>query len=150
SDEKDEKHAPNDYVSADVRLDKLCKDLPFGRKEELNELLEQFKASREVRDAQEPRDLEAEELEKAREPELPEYAVPPTVNPTILDSCAKGPNLRSQFEVDSDFMKDLHRYYKTDPLFSKILEKPTDHPKFIVDENSGSIWTTNLASERVL
>ncbi|KAK7021760.1 hypothetical protein VNI00_017271, partial [Paramarasmius palmivorus] len=99
-------------------------------------MLEHFRATREAKDAREPRDIEAEELEASREPDLPEYTVPPTVNPTILDSRAKGPNLRTDFEADKLFMQDLRTFYNSDPLFKKIIDRPNDHPHFRLSEES--------------
>ena len=48
------------------------------------------------------------------------------------------------------FISELQAHYGSDPLFKKICEKPKDHPRFTVSQESGLIWTTNLAGEKVI
>lgn len=45
--------------------------------------------------------------------------------------------------MDSDptFEADIKSSYAMDPIFSKVLKAPNDHPRFFVEE--GLIWTEN-------
>lgn len=147
SDNEDEQHAWREYVNADARLDKLSEDLPLGRKEEIIRRAEQMMARREARDQVEPRELEAETLEQAREPEIPVKEVNGP-NPTILESRNNIAGKTERIESDPEFLEDIRKCYETDTLFTKVLTKPIDHPRF--DIKDGLIWTENLTGEKVL
>ncbi|KAF9021042.1 hypothetical protein BDZ89DRAFT_891597, partial [Hymenopellis radicata] len=123
TDEPDEVQPPEDYANADIRLDRLGEDLPSGR---LQERLE-------------PRDVEAAEMEAAREPEPEVPHELPTDNPTVFESRAKDKVMPMTLETDDEFLADIRRWYSEDPLFSKIVKKPDDHPRFSVTE--GLIFT---------
>ncbi|KAJ3911455.1 hypothetical protein F5877DRAFT_55313, partial [Lentinula edodes] len=149
SDIDSEKHQPQDYVNADIRLDKLAEDLPIGRKEEISSIIEQLQARREAQDNIEPREVEAKELEAAREPDkLDGYDGP---NPTVFESsCTPGKEKDSSFTIEEypDFNDDIKEYYKHDVIFSKVLKRPEDHPRFTVEDKL--IWTTNQVGTKVL
>ncbi len=152
---------PHEYVSADVRIDPACKDLPPHRRAEVEQAIgaelarraEQVWAMR-SRDAQaqaslEPRDVEAASMEAARSPTVaPVLPPPPKLNPTVFQSRARGHAPIPTFEADPTFFPELRSAGLNDPMLSKILEKPADHPRFTVED--GLVWTQNLGKERVL
>ncbi|PBK58742.1 hypothetical protein ARMSODRAFT_853952, partial [Armillaria solidipes] len=119
SDTPEDQHHLAEFVNADIRIDKLGEDLPLEKRE--------------------TRELEAEEMENAREPEESEPVQLPKVNPTVIDSRDKGKSLRTTMDSDPTFVSDIKSLYATDPIFSKVLKAPNDHPRFFVEE--GLIWT---------
>ncbi|KAJ8090985.1 hypothetical protein PM082_024909 [Marasmius tenuissimus] len=148
SDTAGEHHSPSNYVNADVRIDKLGEDLPIGRADEVAQILEQFRAQREAKDAIEPRDLEAQELEAAREPDLVEPYPALFDNPTVIKSRAKGPDLRAMVATGDAILSDFKTGYSKDPLLSKVIDNIEDYPRFSIKDEL--VWTTNLADEPVL
>ncbi|KAF9028485.1 hypothetical protein BDZ89DRAFT_951339, partial [Hymenopellis radicata] len=87
-------------------------------------------------------------MEVAREPDPEVPHELPTVNPTVFESRAKDEVMPMTLETDDKFLADIRRWYSEDPLFSKIIKKPDDHPRFSVTE--GLIFTNNLDGEHVL
>lgn len=149
------------YVSADVHIDPACEDLPPHRRaeveraigEELSRRAEQVRAMKD-RDVHaqalaEPRNVEAAEMEAAKNPSTsPVLPPPPSQNPTVFESQARGKAPIPTFESDPSFFPDLRAGGLNDPLLSKILAHPADHPRFVVED--GLVWTQNLGGERVL
>jgi hypothetical protein len=155
-------HPPNDYVNADERLDRDNEDLPIDRIKEIESdgvathalrvigTLERRRSQR-LLNKREQRDLDAAKLsvgmplieEKDSVPEASDD------NPTVLESRARGSNLRKYvFDAKPSLMQAIKDGYVTDPLFSKILKAPGDHPAFLVKD--GFIWTRNRQKEVVL
>ncbi|KAJ3991250.1 hypothetical protein F5050DRAFT_1531903, partial [Lentinula boryana] len=98
---------------------------------------------------QETRDIEAAELEVAREPDIENVEYNPEVNPTAFESRVKGENLHTHIEgANPDVIRDIKEAYETDPLFKKVMHKIQDHPRFTVTD--GLIWTKNIGGENVL
>ncbi|SJL18178.1 uncharacterized protein ARMOST_21755 [Armillaria ostoyae] len=147
SDTPEDQHHLAEFVNADIRIDKLGEDIPLGRKEEAEEMVIHLRAmetrreSARLKEKRETRELEAEEMENAWEPEESEPVQLPKVNPTVIDSRDKGKSLRTTMDSDPAFVSDIKSSYATDPIFSKVLKAPNDHPRFFVEE--GLIWTEN-------
>ncbi|KAI5897452.1 uncharacterized protein SCHCODRAFT_02472796, partial [Schizophyllum commune H4-8] len=121
-------------------------DLPTGRVDELLASIHLFA----TRERVEPRDEEAEVLQREAEP-VPEgefHHVEPTDDPTVVDSVLRGPDLRAQVNDSfSEFVKTIKVSYASDSLAKKILEHPEDHKDFQV--KSGVIWARNANREWV-
>ncbi len=153
TDEPDEVQPPEDYANTDICLDKLGEDLPSGCLQEVHEHLRAMQTrwqteARKLAECLEPRNVEAAEMEAAREPkpEVPHEL--PTFNPTVLESRAKDKMMPMTLETDDKFLADIRQWYSEDLLFSKIIKKPDDHPWFSVTK--GLIFTNNLGGEHVL
>jgi hypothetical protein len=67
---------------------------------------------------------------------------------TINESRAHGKNLCKRMKQNNSFVQALQDNYPEDPLFSKILERPKDHPAF--RQHNGLIWTRNVNKEWVV
>lgn len=99
SDTPEDQHQLAEFVNADICIDKLGEDLPLGCKEEAEEMvirlnaMETCRESARLKEKHETRELEAEEMENAQEPEETEPVQLPKVNPTVIDSRDKGKNL---------------------------------------------------------
>ena len=70
------------------------------------------------------------------------------VDPTIFESQEKGPDLLVHMSEHNPLHEDISKGYADDKLFSKILEKPDDHPTFSVRDKF--IWMKNRGGEDVL
>lgn len=146
------------YVSADVQINLACKDLPLYQWAEVEQAIgaemahqaEQIKAMRthntQVQECIEPHDIEAATMEVAKDSIMvPVLPPPPQLNPTVFRSRARGSVPIPTYEADPSFFPDLRAAGTNDPLLSKILDKPADHPQFTIED--GLVWTQNLGNE---
>lgn len=155
SDTPEDKYDIAEYTNADVRLDNEGEDLPIGRLEEYERMLVRRESSRlkEMKERKEERDIEAAEMEQARaEKSLSNDKTTQHTAPelTVLDAVGRGDDLVHILDsTQNDFQERAKEYYTDDPLFSKILENPEDHPRFEITGDS-LIWTSNGEGEKVL
>src|SRR6201999_1524372 len=99
----------------------LAKLVPVNEDEE-----ETFLALRELKEARVQ--LAAEMAQAAETPSAPIRRMEEK-DPMVIDSQAKGEDLKQRMENTSDmFLKDVRKGYQVDPVFSKILGNPTYYP----------------------
>jgi hypothetical protein len=139
----------DDYVSADIRIDKEGDDLPLARAEEARELLylhglrmtyTRIAASRAIEDAQEERDLQANELDPPEDRQGRRELSLEGILPPLAE-------LRPHVE-DKNFIASVKDGYSKHVAWRGILAKASDFPKFsIVD---GLIFRLNDSGEPLL
>src|SRR5215470_14011201 len=140
---EEESTPPHKYVEADVRVDPEMGDLPIDRIREITTQQEVKAAAirRSSRLQNKQRDAEESSQRRVRTQEdIPD--VPATSNHP------DGQSLRLLVEGDKGFLQEVKDGYKADTTFSKILEKPEDHPKFGIKD--GIIWTKNQFQKDVI
>ena len=151
----------DEFVNADVRLDRDMDDLPGERIEEVEGesvrlhasrvvgTLERRKSSR-VLNKQETRDLEAAKIASGilfNEPEPVATEDGPEL--TVGTSRVRGENLRKLvFNSHGEFIVAIKEAYQKDALYKKIIAQPGEHSAFEVKD--GLIWTRNRSGEHVL
>ncbi|KAH7918036.1 hypothetical protein BV22DRAFT_981009, partial [Leucogyrophana mollusca] len=69
-------------------------------------------------------------------------------DPTLLESAGDGLPLRQHIEKTDKFLHDVRAGYAGDHIFSKVMEKPGEHPTFTLCE--GYLYTKNRGGEEVL
>ena len=139
----DETHDVSEYVNADVRIDPEGEDLPWGRTGELKQLetagsreVSMYMRTRRLREASEPRTLEAGELAVHNEPNEDQPD-----DPTVLQ-LIEHENLPPGDVIvfnDDELKKSIREGYSEDKLFSKVLENP-DH--FLTFHAEGDLITS--------
>ena len=164
SDTHADEHEPYDYVQADSRIDPDGEDLPRARATEVKERqcnVQTLHAmatrhGRQVREAQEARVEEAEEMNVVLPPPAQEGArAPGDQGPRlgdILGLPASGRNWRIDGDDphdDRSLLQTIKDNYDNDPLTSIVLANPQAHDKLFRVED-GVIWTNNQQGERVL
>ncbi|KZT63164.1 hypothetical protein DAEQUDRAFT_185380 [Daedalea quercina L-15889] len=138
-------HEPQDYVSADIRID------PYGETLS-NPRLAEIRAQRVVEHV-EPRVREAEEL-AAHLPQVAHAQDPETdppdedSDPIALDSAVSGPPLDTIIQQALDLRETIRTGYSKDRLFQAILEHPEDHRAFSLRD--GLLWYRPRADCEVL
>ena len=138
----EDKYPPEDYVNADVRLDPTLDELSWDRLCEVKgqaALLTKLDVVE-----QRPRNSEGDSHE-ANEKDQPNKAEPEL---TVNESRTRGENLRKRMKQNDSFVQALKDNYPKDPLFSKVMKAPKDHPTFRVHD--GLIWTRNSNKEWVV
>jgi hypothetical protein len=143
TDLKDEKHADYRYVKADIRLDPEMDYLPSARKEELVKI-----AAMRLPERPELRHTEAQELVPSQKEQDLSSVSKSLDDPSVYRSDPLTPLTPKIMGKHSLFMKAIKEAYKSDPLFSKILEEPSHHKAFILEDQA--LYTRNRAGEQVL
>ncbi|KAH7918539.1 hypothetical protein BV22DRAFT_978003, partial [Leucogyrophana mollusca] len=69
-------------------------------------------------------------------------------DPTLLESAGDGLPLRQHVEKTDKFLRDVRAGYAGDHVFSKVMEKPGEHPAFTLHE--GYLYMKNRGGEEVL
>lgn len=178
SDTDDDNHPTHDYVNADSRLDPEGEDLPWNRvievramndqphRRQLSEVMEERQAvanefAKAINSSNNPggrrqlvetSDVVVEELPNSPtgEPKIREEyrAERSGENPTIYESISEGPELRKYVEKAQDFIDKVKAGYKRDPLFTKIIDNPSQYRTFRYRD--GLLYTTNRGTDEVL
>ncbi len=129
SEPPDTLHPPYDMVTADIRLDPDGEYLPERRIAEL-------RMTRVVADSVEPRRLESEELNRHLHSSIDVHTSQTTDDdPSLSDSMMHGPSLRVHVEGQFDLRKILRNGYKNDSVAQKVLQNPTHHERFRVNQD---------------
>jgi hypothetical protein len=68
--------------------------------------------------------------------------------PTVVESRAKGENLRKTMANDKTFEEDILKGYEEDVSFGRITKKNEENPLFRI--HNGLVWTQNRGGEEVL
>ena len=152
----------DEYVNADVRIDRDMEDLPPERVDELVTGQVEMHATRVVQtlerrqserllNKQEQRDLDAAKIasgmKQVGEEELP--TVDNDADPTVEQSRSRGKNLRREVFQDNEKMVPVIKEgYLKDALFKKVLTKPNQYQSFEVKD--GLIWTQTRSGDMTL
>lgn len=157
----DTRHS-DEFVNADVQIDKDMEDLPPQRVEEIVNRKVEMQAARVVEtlerqmsqqllNKQEERDLEAAKFASGMEPkeEKSTGSEFEDEDPTVEQSQSRGKNLRKQvLDNHSGLVAAVKDSYVKDALFKKVLDKRKDYKAFEVKD--GLIWTRNRSGEVTL
>ncbi|KAL6302290.1 hypothetical protein BKA93DRAFT_701155, partial [Sparassis latifolia] len=123
-------HDPQDYVSADIRLDPRGETLSGNRMAEIR--------AQRIIEPVEQRVQEATELAAHHPTDVLQTSAGTGEDPTALDSEVAGPPLDVIVERIVDFKATVKDGYKDDMFFAKVLEHSDDHKAFAVQD--GFIW----------
>jgi hypothetical protein len=69
-------------------------------------------------------------------------------DPTVIESRAKGTDLRESMSHTDTFEEDIHEGYLVDPWFRRLKDEMEIHPTFV--ERDGFIWTKNQGEEDIV
>jgi hypothetical protein len=136
NDRFDEVHEPHKYVTSDVRLDPKHEDLTelhlqeLGEEKAMGQML-----TRRIRDRNEDRVLEAEQMAAATRPvDIPEDNNPrdDTHDMTVGEALQNGPSLQKVVLGDKTFLQAIKDGYSEDSVFSKVIDNPGHYPIFCV------------------
>src|SRR6266852_6149290 len=149
NDRSDEHHDLHDYVSADLRLDPNKEDLTDLRLLELQQDEVQVLARR-IRDHNEQRLAEADELAKAAAGSDPDAAEHDTdgMDMELAEALQTSPSLCKVIYSDKKFIVAVAAGYDNDTFFSKITSKPAHFPSFTLE--NGLLYTNNHTGQRCL
>jgi hypothetical protein len=148
-----------DYINANIRLDPDHDDLP---KEHLFKVEEKVIESRvqdvnakkiqvEIRALREhvqEKDALAEIMSQNRNETSRSREVTIDDEPTVVESRAKGKNLRKTTANDKTFEEDILKGYEEDAFFGRITKKNEENPLFRI--HNRLVWTQNRGGEEVL
>jgi hypothetical protein len=148
-----------DYVNADVRLDPDHDDLPKERLFEVEEKVIESRVQdtnakkiqveiRALREHVQERDALAEIMSQNRNETSRSREVTTDDEPTVVESRAKGENLRKTMANDKTFEEDILKGYEEDAFFGRIMKKNEENPLFRI--HNGLVWTQNRGGEEVL
>ena len=148
-------HHVDNYVSADIRLDRDLEDVPEPRIVKVRKgdvsfhalrvaaTLEQRRSHR-ILSRQEARDLEAAKIASGL-PTMYEEDVRPNPsdeNPTVFESHSHGANLRIQvFDQHKEFVQVIREAYASDRMYAAVMKDLKEHPTFQIQ--NGLVWTKN-------
>jgi RNase H-like domain found in reverse transcriptase/Reverse transcriptase (RNA-dependent DNA polymerase)/Integrase zinc binding domain len=137
-----------DYVNADLVLDPEGEDLPWNRIVEIRARRE-VPRKRPLCEAEEERGTLAKEMAEAvRHKEASPPSDDEDDDPTLIESLSAGPELTQFVEKATDFLDKVRNGYKSDPLFSKIMEEKERYATFSVRD--GLVYMTNKGKQEVL
>ncbi|KAH7920042.1 hypothetical protein BV22DRAFT_995230, partial [Leucogyrophana mollusca] len=123
NDTPEDRCPPHEVASADARLD------PEGDSHTTR------RASRCLCEKVEPHQVEAAKMAAHTEAGREETSLSQDDdNPTLLESAGDGLPLRQHVEKTDNFLCDMCTGYVGDHIFSKIMEKPGEHPAFTLCE----------------
>jgi hypothetical protein len=148
-----------DYVNADVRLDPDHDDLPKERLFKVEEKVIESRVQdanakkiqveiRALRERVQERDALAEIMSQNRNETSRSREVTTDNEPTVVESRAKGENLRKTMANDKTFEEDILKGYEEDVFFGRITKKNEENPLFRI--HNGLVWTQNRGGEEVL
>src|SRR5215510_7490251 len=150
----------HDYVDADVRLDPHHEDLTWERHLELerNDVVElplqaTERALQLAHDGNIAAMFDHTVVERLTAITTAPHMYDTTVDPytddlTVTQSIGRYNNALEIAKLDEQFREEVRQAYAGDKLFSKILQHPSSHPAFTLDEKL--IWTHNLSKDKVL
>ncbi|KAG9223377.1 hypothetical protein CCMSSC00406_0009268 [Pleurotus cornucopiae] len=144
-DADDEVHDVNEYVNADTRVDPDLDIVPWPRVIESRRHAGELRAIR-IGDRQLNRQQEADKIGQANTPTVDERETRDS-DPTVFESADKGNNLRADLAAHAGFTTSVRMNSATDHMLSKIIDKPTEYPKFKVKDRL--VWVHNVGSEYV-
>jgi hypothetical protein len=67
---------------------------------------------------------------------------------TIFESLSAGPELRKHVKKATGFLNNIHKGYKDNPLFTKVVKEPSRYATFSVRD--GLFYTNNRGGLKVL
>jgi hypothetical protein len=148
-----------DYINADVRLDPDHDDLPKERLFKVEEKVIESRVQdanakkiqveiRALREHVQERDALAEIMSQNRNKTSRSREVMTDDKPTVVESRAKGENLRKTMANDKTFEEDILKGYEEDVFFGRITKKNEENPLFRI--HNGLVWTQNRGGEEVL
>lgn len=142
-----------DYVTIDSRLDPDGDELPTGLLAEVTARSAAMRLRKRTPvTAVEPRDAELEALHRfAPTNEQPVATVTPDTAVPEMNVWEAGTHTQPLIvtELGTKFSNVIREGYIQDPLLSKILTKPDDHPRFKIDQH-GLIRTQNAIGDAVI
>ncbi|KAG6881811.1 hypothetical protein C0995_000547, partial [Termitomyces sp. Mi166 len=170
-DTPDDVHNVYNYVQADKRIDPEGEDLPLHRFHEITEKRVEIRAmqaqelcrSKQLREQKELRDLEAQQMVEATKTpnkgiELSSHNDNPSLaqvlekrtelsttndNPAVAQVLATGTKVPVNSEHDEVQMRvHILQGYKKDRMYIEILDKPTEHSCFTIEQEL--IYTVNM------
>ncbi|KAG6881579.1 hypothetical protein C0995_001416, partial [Termitomyces sp. Mi166 len=177
SDTPDDVHNVYDYVQADKRIDPEGKDLPLHRFHKIMEKRVEIQAmqaqklccSKRLKEQKELRDLEAQQMVEATKtpnkgiessshddnPSLVQALEKRTESSTTNDNPAVAQVLATGTKVpvnsehgEAQMCVHILQGYKKDRMYVEILDKPTEHSQFTIEQEL--IYTVNMEGAKVL
>ncbi|KAG6859093.1 hypothetical protein C0995_011543, partial [Termitomyces sp. Mi166 len=177
SDTIDDMHNVYDYVQADKRIDPEGKDLPLHRFHKIVEKRVEIRAmqaqelhrSKQLKEQLELRDLEAQQMVEATktpnkgiessshddDPSLAQVLKKRTESsttnndPAVVQVLATGTkSLMNREHGEAQMRAHILQGYKKDRMYVEILDKPTEHSQFMIEQEL--IYTINTEGAKVL
>jgi len=167
SDTSADEHDFHDYVQDDRKVDPEGEDLPMERLQEIKERRVEIRAmhamttrkNQKLREAQEIREEEAEEMQLATRDQSEEQDNPQRVaggdDTTLGDILGLPVSRRTRAlntkdpEEDRRLMQTIKDNYSQDPLTRTVLTNPDNHKKHF-RVTAGLIWTKNFQGKEVI
>ncbi|KAG6884015.1 hypothetical protein C0992_007230, partial [Termitomyces sp. T32_za158] len=145
SDTRDDVHNVHDFVQADKRIDPDGEDLPLHRFQEIAECHVEIRAmqahalrrSKQLKEQLEVRDLEAQGLAGAKPAVMQSMEEPSSSDddPTVEQALGiADPSPRTTDLEDAQLRARIRRGYSQDKFYVKILDKPLEHPRLVIEQ----------------
>lgn len=144
SDQEDEMHPYDEYVTANARLDPEGEDLPFSRLREVKSV--QVGPTKKDQPLSERRTIPRVELNAMRKAE--KRSLDAEEDPLLFVPGDSLKPLNKRFDPDESFFEAAKRGYPEDPTFGKVLHDPKHFATFNIRD--GLIYFSNRMGDAVL